>query len=340
MSSKKRVQPPQIISFAVTERCNARCTTCDLWKPCEKEELSARECLSLLSQLRAWSPYSVINFTGGEPFVRSDFSEILTRANNLGFYTTAITNGIVFDAKHIDSILATGVNYLNFSINSIDPDIHDSYKGIKGLHARIVEATKYIRSRNNRVRICYSPVITRDNYKTLNDFVLWARETGADIVDFIPILSSFGHNVRVVGPAFAWAQDPLFKIEDLKELDRQIDLLIHKKKIGFPIVTPIYYLEKMKLYYRDPASVPPRKHCYIGLKNMYILSNGDVKLCYYFPAIGNVRAQSLKEIWFGKTAQAQRQELFRCSRPCICSALREYALRDKISIFLMRARLL
>lgn len=337
--TKRCVNTPYILSFAVTERCNARCSTCDLWKNPDQHELSTHECLSLIRQLHEWSPRTAINFTGGEPFVRSDFGGILELANSLGLYTTVITNGIAFNRQECDRIIATGVDYINFSINSIAAEIHDRYKGTEGLHEKIISATKYIKTRDKRIKICYSPVITADTYKTLNDFVFWALESGADIIDFIPILSSFGHNVRVDGPLPASSSHPLMQIEDLQILDKQLDLLIEKKKKGFPIVTPIAYLEKMKLYYRNPDSVPPKRACQLGFRNLHILPNGDAKLCYFYPPAGNVKNQTIKEIWSSKKAAAQRIDLLECNRPCMCSAFREYGFSDKISIFLMRSGL-
>lgn len=268
--------------------------------------------------------------------MRNDFCDILAHANALGFYTTVTTNGIVFSDDQLDKIIKTGVNYINFSINSADPAIHDSYKGVAGVHKKIIDATCYIKRRYKQVRICFSPVITKDNYRTLNDFLIWAIKAGADIVDYIPILSSFGHNVRQDGPVSASASNPLLQIDDKEELDRQLDMLINKKRMGYPIVTPVYYLNKMKSYYHNPANVSFKKNCRIGLRNIHILPNGGVKLCYFFKEIGNLCEHPLKEIWFGKMANAQRHELAACRLPCMCSAFREYGLMDKISIFRLR----
>lgn len=337
---KNCINPPSIVSFVITERCNARCMTCDLWKNQDaSQELSTQECKDVLYKLHTWTHHCAINFTGGEPFVREDFCEILGYANKLGFYTTVISNGLAFDLTSCDRILKTGVDYINFSINSIDSGTHDSYKGIPGLHEKIISATKYIKKKNKNVRVCFSPVITKDNYKTLNDFASWAINTGADIVDFIPILSSFGHNVRVDGPTIAAASNHLIQLNDIKELERQLDLLIEKKKKGFPVATPVYYLEMMKLYYLNPEHIPPKNTCQIGFRNLYILPKGDIKLCYYFPTIDNVKTNSIKNIWFSKEARQQRIKILGCTLPCVCSALRDYSLRDKFSLFWMRAGL-
>jgi MoaA/NifB/PqqE/SkfB family radical SAM enzyme len=334
---KRCINPPYVFSFVITERCNAHCTTCDLWKNQDaSQELSTQDCKDMLYKLWQYTPHCAINFTGGEPFVRKNFCEILEYAGNLGFYTTVTTNGLVFNPENYDQILKTGVDYINFSINSIDPQVHDSYKGISGFHERIISATKYIKKQNPNIRICFSPVITKDNYKTLNEFVLWSMDAGADIVDFIPILSSFGHNVRMDGPVLASPSNQLMKFDDIQELDRQLDLVINKKRRGFPIVTPVYYLQRMKLYYRNPEKISPKKSCRIGFKNLYILPNGDVKLCYYFPAIGSVRTNEIKDIWLGQEAGQQRIKMLNCKLPCICSALREYNFMDKLSLFLIR----
>jgi MoaA/NifB/PqqE/SkfB family radical SAM enzyme len=228
------------------------------------------------------------------------------------------------------------VDYIIFSLNSIDAQTHDGHKGIKGLHEKVVSAIKYIREKNKKIRICAALIITNDNYKTLNDFVHWALDIGADVINFLPVLSGFGQNARDYGLPAAPPSNPLLRIDDLQELDRQIDLLISKKKKGFPIATPFYALKTFKIYYRTPGNLP-RRHCHIGFRNVHILANGNVKLCYFFPPVGNIKDKNIKEIWFSEKAEQQRKEILSCSIPCASAALREYRFIDKLYIFLIRS---
>ncbi len=334
---------PIVIALAITERCNARCETCDLWRPQTVTELSTQQWIGFLSRLARWNKRCAINFTGGEPLVRTDFIPILKTANRLGFYTTLITNGMALEEAGCNALIEAGLDYCNFSINSIDPATHDRLKGIPGLHERILTATRFIKTAHPHMRICFSPVITRDNYRSLSAFVPWAIRSGADIIDFIPVLASFGHNVRVDGPVNATTNNPLLQIDDLRRFDQEIDELIRLRTSGLPIVTPVSYLRMMKRYYRDPDTVLAKKCCTLGFRNMHILPNGDVKLCYFFPRIGSIVTEDAQDIWFGKTAQEQRQALLTCKRPCICSAFREYSASEKWMIVksrLFRGRLL
>lgn len=69
------------ISFIVTYNCNLRCVNCDIWRTyrddpaLRKQELSTQEYDKIFSKLSGFT--SAIDFTGGEPFLREDFGEII-----------------------------------------------------------------------------------------------------------------------------------------------------------------------------------------------------------------------------------------------------------------------
>src|SRR5262245_54279034 len=58
---------PSSISVLLTERCNARCVHCDIWKNRGKENAPTQEEWKvLLRDLRSWLGPAHVVFTGGE----------------------------------------------------------------------------------------------------------------------------------------------------------------------------------------------------------------------------------------------------------------------------------
>nr|MCK4929612.1 hypothetical protein [Nanoarchaeota archaeon] len=45
---------PSMVHVSITDRCNLRCRVCDIWKTQIKKELSTKEWISIIKQLRAW----------------------------------------------------------------------------------------------------------------------------------------------------------------------------------------------------------------------------------------------------------------------------------------------
>lgn len=338
---KRCFNAPYTITFSITDTCNARCATCTRWQnKDDRRELSFEEWKRLILKFSRWINPCYISFTGGEPFFKSWFYDLLEHANKMGVYSNVSTNGIVFDIESCDRIIYTGVDFILFSLNSIDPEIHNTYKGVDNLHQKIVSAIKYIKKENNKVRIGVSFIITKDNYATLSEFASWAYDLGVDSINFQVIRDIFGPNFSSHPSILASPNNLYWKIDNLKELDRQIDLLIKQKRKGLPIVAPINDLNIFKAYFRDPYKIPTKHRCLVGFRNFMISSQGDVRLCYMFPNIGNIRESDIKDIWFSKEAQKQRMDMLKCKIPCVSACLRDFNLYDQILNFLTRSGLL
>ncbi|MDP2924179.1 MAG: radical SAM protein [Candidatus Omnitrophota bacterium] len=328
---------PYLIYFSVTYRCNARCITCLRWKNIiDDKELSYDECKNVILELSQWLGSCNISFTGGEPFVKENFYDLLTYTNSLQLCTNVSTNGIVFDTETCERVLQTNVDSLIFSLNSVEPSLHNYYKGTEGLHQRIVSTIKYFKQKKYPPRVGVLCLITKDTYKYLDEFVRWTRNLGIDSIDFQPILDIHPPELVFETPlSEKLFSMPMARIDDLIELDRQIELLIQYKKEGYPIVMPVKDLQMIKAFFRGLNQLPSKRHCTVGFRNLYIAHTGDVQLCPWFPPIGNVRQDSLNNLWFSKIAAHQRLEILACEKPCLAGCMRKYSLTEKLMHFLL-----
>ena len=329
---------PYTIMLSVTDTCDAACITCDRWKnKADPRELSIQEWKNLLLQISKWIPHCYVTFTGGEPFTKKDFCSLLEYAHKLGLYSHLSTNGNFFDERNCDYIIGAGVDLIQFSLNSISAETHDRYKGIKGLHNKIISAIRQIKKRKPGQKIGVTFVITKDNYRELNDFASFMRDLGVDSINFQPIRDNFGTNFSPNPSLCASVDNPFWKIDNLDELDKQIDLLITNKIKGLPITVPIEDLLNLKTYFRDPGKIHKRKPCDVGFRNIIVSASGEVKLCYKFPIIDNVKNNNIRDIWFSKEASLQRKQMLACRETCVSACLRKMSLHDKLQNFLIRA---
>lgn len=336
MMFKRCFCSPYTITFSVTDTCNARCTTCIRWKNTDdSQELSLEEWKGAILQLSKWIKPCYISFTGGEPFHKEWFCDLLGYANRLNVYSAVSTNGVAFDIKNCDRIISTHVDSILFSLNSIDPKTHDAFKGVEGLHQKIVSAIDYLK-RNSNINIGVSLIISSKNYKRLADFALWVRDLGVDSINFQVIRDTFISNFSEHPSISASEDNPYWKIDDLQALDNQIDLLIKLKTGGLPIVVPTEELRAFKRYFRSPSHILPKRQCLVGFRNLIISSTGRVRLCYLFPDVGNIRECGIKQIWFSKAAQEQRMLILNCKTPCLAACLREFKLSDQLVNFATR----
>ena len=69
---------PLNVTVSVTNRCNSRCRTCNIWRREPGQELTTEEFDRVFSSL-GHAPYW-ITFSGGEPFLRRDLEDLCQSA--------------------------------------------------------------------------------------------------------------------------------------------------------------------------------------------------------------------------------------------------------------------
>lgn len=107
----------------LTYQCNAKCFFCfqgDEHKN-KRKLLDYDEICDILIQLKSMGCL-FIGFSGGEPFLRQDFIEILKFAKKLGFVISIITNLQMANKQQIEELCKIGVNRITVSFHSIDPE--------------------------------------------------------------------------------------------------------------------------------------------------------------------------------------------------------------------------
>lgn len=119
---------PILLHYYITNRCNARCVFCDIWKERPKVDAVAGEVAVNLGQARA-AGCRFVDFTGGEPLLHPDLPEFLRRAKEVGLITSVTTNCLLFEERAEE--LAGLVDLLHFSIDADDAGLHDKIRGCK-----------------------------------------------------------------------------------------------------------------------------------------------------------------------------------------------------------------
>ncbi|MCU0445072.1 MAG: radical SAM protein [Microscillaceae bacterium] len=121
------IKKPVLCNYYVTYRCNASCEFCDIWErpspyiTLENAEKNFRDLKKL--------GVKVIDFTGGEPLLHRQISELLTLAKEFKFITTLTTNGLLYP-KLADKLQGK-VDMLHFSLDSPIREQHDAGRGVK-----------------------------------------------------------------------------------------------------------------------------------------------------------------------------------------------------------------
>lgn len=129
------------LRMSLTEKCNLRCQYC---MPADGVALTAREKLLNLSEkkraIQLFSSLGVnkLRFTGGEPTVSKDLSELINFSKlECGIKSIGITtNGILLNQRLINGLVEAGLTSVNISLDTLSPQKFGEItrRDNKGLH--------------------------------------------------------------------------------------------------------------------------------------------------------------------------------------------------------------
>lgn len=314
---KKNI-PISLIIF-LTNRCNARCSFCfidfdDGFTQNKKNELSIEEYKKLAKNLG--KDLHHLNFTGGEPFLRSDFGDIVK-----SFYQYCKISSIQISSngsypkrisKFIQDICKPhkNINFVfQFSIDSF-PDKHNKIRKIPGLFDRTIESFEIVKnSFKNCIAAC-NLVVSESNYFEIIEIYEYLT-TKMKIETINPII------VRDEG---VYKTDPDLKqkiLDAYKKLTQKIVEDIKSKKIrGFKnfSLEGAFLNGKNELAYDLISSsyIKPNftTYCVAGKIFGVIGSDGSVYPCEILnKKLGNLRDVDfdLKKIWKNKQSTDTRK---------------------------------
>jgi radical SAM protein with 4Fe4S-binding SPASM domain len=261
---------PLEVLFEVTHRCNLPCEHCYLeLAKSSHGELTLGEIEHIFGQLAA-AGTMVLTMTGGEPFARKDFLDIVALADGAGFAIKILTNA----TRITDEIAATlaGMNVLEVSVSvyGASADIHDAVTALPGSYRRTMAGVEALRAHGIWVGI-KTPLMTLngDAARSVHDL---ARAHG------IPCRFDVTMKPKVNG--------------DLRPLELQLE----RRRI----VRVLKQEPFRSLYATMPMDDGQPAPCAAGRSYCSIGPTGDVQPCVMMPRpVGNLREQSFAEIWAG-----------------------------------------
>ncbi|MDW7725703.1 MAG: PqqD family peptide modification chaperone [Candidatus Methanoperedens sp.] len=144
MEYLKNCPPPSTVFWDITEECNLHCAHCYNSDGHTREnELSAEEIKRALEEMSIYGVEN-ISFSGGEPFIRKDFLEIVRFAAGLGFKSVNVaTNGTLIDRGIAERLKIANLN-VQVSIDGDTAEIHDGMRDIEGAFDKAVGGIKLL----------------------------------------------------------------------------------------------------------------------------------------------------------------------------------------------------
>lgn len=279
-----------LFQWHITERCNLRCSHC-YQDNYAKDELSFEQLLAILEQYKALlatfeqrAGYPIkghITVTGGEPFVRQDFLQLLeifaTHSNLFSF--AILTNGSFIDKIMAKRLAQLKPRFVQVSIEGTQ-ETHDHIRG-KGHFAHTVSALNYLRQAKLHTLISFTA--HRKNYQQF------------------PAVAKLGKQLKVnrvwadrLIPQGSGANEYVLTPEETKTF---FQLMQHTQKQVHPTWfnrTEVAMHRALQFLVTDQQPY----HCTAGDTLLTVQPNGDVYPCRRMPIrVGNLLETNLLELY-------------------------------------------
>ncbi len=319
LSNFARLSEPYKITFSVTNRCNSRCRTCNIWKAETKNELTTKEIIRIFRNVNS----SWINLTGGEAFMRDDLMDIAhsIREHTNPHIFNITTNGLM-TKKIVETV--EGIMELDFPrflvVVSIDgPEgIHDRIRGVKGAWKRSLETYRRLRElHSGGIDVFIGYTISEFNLGSLEEAYLHVKRILPDVRkgDFhVNLFHTSPHYYRNEGHCFEY---------DKEELLNEISVANSYRAFDFSPISLIEkrYLDALKTYMMT-GKVP--LSCMALSSSCFIGPSGSVYPCIHLDKkVGNLRESDydLSRIWNSDKARKVRRDVLEgrcpgCWTPC------------------------
>lgn len=300
-----RAGKPVKVTFQISPTCNLRCLHCGIWEnKRDPKAMRREEWIAALRGLRRWAGPFALGFRSGEPLMEPDFLPLVAEASALGVMTTCVSNGTLVTEDMARRLKASGLDSLLFSLDGMHPETHDLSRGVPGTHAKVLEAIARLQRLPGAPVLKINSIVAGHNLEELESLVRWTVDRGLGGISLQPLRAA-GADWQAL-----WPKDPGRAAEVL-------DRLIVLKRAGAPILNPTAQLEAMKAYFRDPAGEFPDVSVCGAYTNLNIMGDGTVYFCTYKAPVGNLRVQSIAEIWNSGPALERREEILTCKKSCI-----------------------
>ena len=291
---------PLFAQYAITHRCNSRCSGCEYWhKQAQRKELTFEEVSRLADELWHFG-IRILTVTGGEPFLRDDAPEIIRLFQKRGFRVTINTNGTCIDKALVEELSRMERLHIVISLDSLDRGVYARIRGIDALDAVLMAMSILKHHTPHSIRAF--TIVSSDNYGEVPQILRFCHEKGYALSVYPVMTSTRGQ----------WfTRNKLIPLEGRGQIAKVFDGLSELSKrdrtlFGFSEV------------YRGAASFlrgEPQGECGAGKRVLQISPEGTISACPEMAPFCDIREEHLSDA-YGRKQWVD--EVKRCSTQTQC----------------------
>lgn len=312
------------MTFITTNKCNSRCSMCNIWKNKSAEkELSLNEIEKMLRNSTFLKNLRYVGLSGGEPFLRKDLVDLCLLIEKLTKIDTIriTTNGISYHKIKRDLDILLKKSNLNISIKVSLDGLGETHNKIRGINSfdRVKKTLDHLKLNLSlypkKFDVTVGFTILQENFNELFKTFKFAYENGFNFF-YKPAIS--GNIFSNLNEKFEYSQKMISSIKKQIEKIKKYELKskVSRKKI-INIINDIFEECVIDFMENPSKRVLP---CYAGRASFVLNYNGEIYPCMILPkSFGNVRNQDFDEIWTSEKAEKIRKYIDKNRCSCITS---------------------
>jgi MoaA/NifB/PqqE/SkfB family radical SAM enzyme len=255
----------RIVRIEPSYICNLHCQHCCIreFQSKQGKAMTIQDIQSISEQADELG-FAQFVISGGEPLIYPNFDKIVKAIDPQKFYITTDTNGWYLDWKRAKHLKSIGVDKVQVSIDSLDRETHDKFRGREGSWELAINAIRNCKQVG--LRVIVQTVVDKE------------RAYSQELIDFIEYFNAWNVLVYIgyAKPVGAWKEnkDAILTVEDIN------------------------YVETLARKYGAFSHLTPDGHCIAVRRMINITKWGDVNPCPFMQeySIGNIFNEPLEDI--------------------------------------------
>jgi radical SAM protein with 4Fe4S-binding SPASM domain len=290
---------PEYLQIESTTRCNLKCKTC-IRSAKENYDMDLGLFKSIINQLR-WSRFGTkqVDLTGvGEPLLNPDLVSMVEYAKRGSFKVGFTTNLTTLNESTAEKLINTNLDYVYVSFDGATKKTFEKLRVGANFEKVNSNISMFLKKRNDKNKslpiVKLTATVSYDNSKEILGLIKIAEDLKVNSINFnrqiTPGKEHWKHEFHAVP---VWKQRP-------------------NVKIG-----------RMAIPLKKPQPCVALKGCYITHDGKVLPCNSLIQILprreYYRVQVGDLKQNTLHEIWFSKNYRLFRTHLALGRRPSFCN---------------------
>jgi radical SAM protein len=320
-------QAPFTIAWEVTRACAYACVHCraDAQHQRDPGELTTQEAFALIDRLANFGNSPILIFTGGDPMMRRDLTDLIAYAAQKGLRCSLTPTATALPTRErLEQVRDAGIRRVALSLDAPRAEVHDEFRKVPGSWGRTMDILH--RAQDVGLSVQVNTTVAKHNVDILHEMVPFIQEVGAvqwSVFFLVPTgramiaqMISAGQHERVFNWLYDLSQNASFDIKGTAApMYRRVAIERKKAEAGDGPVT----FQGAGFQYADGLN-RPTKGVNDGNGFLFISHIGEIQPSGFLPlTAGTVRENDVVDVYRNHSLFKELRDYSRLKGKCgIC----------------------